>query len=241
MYTDELIAFMEAHDLVDAIRIQSPNIKIFTRMQRKPMILSRIDHWQISSDLLNNLKSAKVFPGIKSDSRIIFIELDQTSSQRGCGFWKFNSNLLHDPNYIKNITDFIQNLKIDTTQMIDKQLQWDYIKTEIRGFTLPYASRKNKERRELKRKFENTLLNIQNDLNEKMSEAKMDEYYSIKEELEKIKEIETKGAILRSKAKWSKAGEKNCKYFFNLENEMLLICILVKSDGSTSSEPKLIP
>ncbi len=64
MYTDELIAFMEAHDLVDAIRIQSPNINIFTRMQQKPMILSRFDHWLISSHL--------VFPGIKSDHSIIF-------------------------------------------------------------------------------------------------------------------------------------------------------------------------
>ncbi len=81
MYTDELIAFMEAHDLVDAIRIQSPNIKIFTHMQRKPMVLSRIDHWLISSHIVNNLKSRKVFPGIKSDHSIIFLELAQTSSQ----------------------------------------------------------------------------------------------------------------------------------------------------------------
>ncbi len=145
------------------------------------------------------------------------------------GFWKFNSNLLHDPDYIKNITDLIQNLKPDTAQMIDKQLRLDYIKTEIGGFTLPYASRKNKERRELKRKFKNTLLNIQNDLNEKMSEAKMDEYYSIKKELEKIEEIETKGAIVRSKAKLSEAGEKNSKYFLNLEKINAI-------DKSTSAE-----
>ncbi len=176
MYTDELIAFMEAHDLVDAIRIQSPNINIFTGMQWKPMVLSRIDHWLISSHLVNNLKSAKVFASIKSDHSIIFLELAQTLFQRGCEFWKFNSNLLHDPDYVRNITDLIQNLKTDTAQMIDKHLQWDYIKTEIQGLTLPYASRKNKERRELKRKFENTLLNIQNDLNEKMSE---DEWMNI--------------------------------------------------------------
>ncbi len=71
----------------------------------------------------------------------------------------------------------------------------------------------------------------------------MDEYYSIKEELEKIEEIETKGAILKSKAKWSESSEKNSKYFLNLEKRNAidkLISQLQLSDGSTSSDPKII-
>jgi len=119
VYTDELVAFMEAYDLVDAIRLQFPNRKIFTLMQRKPMVLSRIDHWLVSSHLINSLKNANVFPGIKSDHSIIFLELAQTSSQRGRGFWKFNAYLLHDPEYVKKIAELIQNLKANTTQMID--------------------------------------------------------------------------------------------------------------------------
>ena len=35
--------------------------------------------------------------------------------------------------------------------------------------------------------------------------------------LEKIIELRTKGAILRSKTKWYNEGEKNTKYFPNLE------------------------
>ena len=38
-----------------------------------------------------------------------------------------------------------------------------------------------------------------------------------KENLEKIYEYKTKGAILRSKTRWCNEGEKNSKYFFNLE------------------------
>ncbi len=74
--------------------------------------------------------------------------------ERGCGFWKFTYNLLHHPDYVKNIRDLIQNLRADTFHILDK------------------------------RKLENTLLNIQNDLHEKMFEAKMDENNSLKEELE---------------------------------------------------------
>ena len=38
----------------------------------------------------------------------------------------------------------------------------------------------------------------------------------LKEELEKIIEYRTKGAILRSKSRWYNEGEKNTKYFLNL-------------------------
>ena len=38
-----------------------------------------------------------------------------------------------------------------------------------------------------------------------------------KSELETIIEFRTKGAILRSKTKWYNEGEKNTKYFLNLE------------------------
>ena len=38
--------------------------------------------------------------------------------------------------------------------MSDKQLRWEYIKTEIRGFTLQYSSKTNKAKREFKLKLE---------------------------------------------------------------------------------------
>ena len=46
-------------------------------------------------------------------------------------------------------------------------------------------------------------------LEEKLKESRL--------ELEKIIEFRTKGAILRSKTRWYNEGEKNTKYFLNLE------------------------
>ena len=40
---------------------------------------------------------------------------------------------------------------------------------------------------------------------------------ALKFELEKIIEYRTKGAILRSRSRWYNEGEKNTKYFLNLE------------------------
>ena len=61
------------------------------------------------------------------------------------------------------------------------------------------------------------------------------------EELEKSEEIATKGAILKSKTRWSEAGEKNTKYFLNLEKRNAVdkhICQLQLLSGEITSTPK---
>ena len=56
---------------------------------------------------------------------------------------------------------------------------------------------------------------------EKPNDPKKEEVLSrlvnAKRELEEIVEYRTKGSIVRSKAKWYNDGEKNTKYFLQLE------------------------
>ena len=216
-YTKELCAFMDVYDLTDAIRFTFPDRRIFTRIQRKPPVLSRIDHWLIASHLTNCLNYVNVYPGIKSDHSIITVTVGNPVSKRGRGYWKFNSLLLQDKEYVNGINKLIESIKESTIDMVDKQLKWDYIKLEIRGYTLQYSFKKNKERKELKLKLEKDLYEIETKLESGISDINMDNYFFIKEEIGKIEEIETKGAVLRSKARWAEAGEKNTKYFLNLE------------------------
>ena len=242
-YTEELSAFLEANDLIDAIRYLNPEKKLFTRIQRSPPVLSRIDHWLISSHLCNYLKAATAHPGIKSDHSIIFMHLSDSLIKRGRGFWKFNSTLLHDLEYVQSISNLIDTLKEETSYMSDKQLRWEYIKTEIRGFTLQYSSKINKAKREFKLKLEKDLYDIECKLHDGMSESNVERYHYIKEELEKFEEQETKGAILRSKVRWAEAGEKNTKYFLNLEKKNAVdkhISQLQTSDGCILTDPKQI-
>ena len=50
-----------------------------------------------------------------------------------------------------------------------------------------------------------------------MKENIRTEFRTKKQKIEKIIAYKTQGAILRSKVKWCNEGEKNTKYFHNLE------------------------
>ena len=242
-YTKELCAFMDVYDLIDAVRFEFPDQHIFTRIQRKPPVLSRIDHWLISSHLTNCLSKVKVYPGVKSDHSIISLHIGNMKSTRGKGFWKFNSFLLQDTEYVNEMNRLIESLKENTKEMNDKQLRWDYIKLEIRGFSLKHSFKKNKERKEFKIKLEKDLYELESKLQSDFNSVNVDHYIYIKEEIEKLEAIETKGAILRSKIRWAEAGEKNSKYFLNLEKRNAIdkhIQQLELADGQITTDPTVI-
>ena len=63
-------------------------------------------------------------------------------------------------------------------------------------------------------------------------------------ELERIIEYQTKGAILRSKSRWYNEGEKNTKYFLNLEKrhckQATITQLKVSEDDSISTDKEIL-
>ena len=63
-------------------------------------------------------------------------------------------------------------------------------------------------------------------------------------ELEKIIEYKTKGAILRSKCRWHNEGEKNTKYFLNLEkrhyNKSVITQLKVSDTDCITSDNEIL-
>lgn len=150
-YTKKLMSFMETHELVDAIRIMHPKEHIFTRFQRNPTVLSRIDHWLVSDHLMIHAKETNVFPGFRSDHSIIHLNICEMKEPRGPGTWKFSSALLSDREYVANTNTLINSLIEEHGEMVDKGLQWDLIKCKIRGATITHSKRiAAKKRKEMK-------------------------------------------------------------------------------------------
>ena len=88
---------------------------------------------------------------------------------------------------------------------------------EIRSETIRYSKRKSKQSkmRESESRIEQLDAKICNDVCQDQQDLL--EYEKLKEELQGIYEVNGKGAIFRSKARWIEKGERPTKYFFNLE------------------------
>ena len=78
------------------------------------------------------------------DHSLVLLEL-KTNVQppRGPGFWKFNCSLLEDCDYTEKMARKIPQF-IERYEYLDKGLQWEMVKMEIRSFTISFQLCKNK-------------------------------------------------------------------------------------------------
>ena len=60
--------------------------------------------------MLYDVSYASIEPSVKSDHSIISVEFNvDNKSTRGRGFWKFNSSLLMDKDYVALVKDVIKD------------------------------------------------------------------------------------------------------------------------------------
>ena len=167
----------------------------------------------ISSSLTIAITNADILPGYKTDHSLITIHLASNSNPRGPGFWKLNTSFLLDSEYIELIKKTIDEVAEEyrNNDDVDAVLLWDTMKMQIRSSSLKYA----RERKAKIKSKENTLDSDISSLRKKLEEenpsnAVKSEIYNeldIKTlQLEKIAQYQTRGAILRSKARWYNTG-----------------------------------
>ena len=103
--------------------------------------------------------------------------------------------------------------------MTDKSQLWEYLKCQLRTDTILYSCNKAKYNKKVERELEQKLNIIEEKLNSNihLSEVEYLEYIRTKSDWESHINRRNNGIILRSKAKWVEEGEKNTKYFLNLE------------------------
>ena len=176
---------------------------------------SRLDYWLISSALQSQISNTNIKPAFGSDHSLLTLEIElHETPKRGKGTWKFNNQLLIDKQYVKQIRNTISMINKEV-KFDNKNLFWEYLKCQIRTDTMICAGKKAKEQRqkekELTQKIEELEHNVTSNKNEHL------EYQQLKSECESIRMNKSNGIIIRSRAKWVEYGEKNLKYFLNLE------------------------
>ena len=212
---DVVNELIEEFCLVDVWRIQNKQKKEYSwfksgRIQKA----SRIDFALVSGGLDQQISSCMYIPNIKSDHRALYLLVEISQATRGTGYWKMNTSLLVDKEFVEEMIEEIEKTKA-STQNLSPRMQWEQLKTRIKKKTIDFSKR---------RVNENNLViaELSEKLNEFQSRYPLNEEETTlcertKEDFEDKMFERTKGLIFRSKVRWYEGGEKNTKYFFALE------------------------
>ena len=206
-------------DLHDIWRVKNPTIRSFTWSQSNPLVFSRLDYWLISNSLSDNVSNVDMISAITTDHSAIKIEFQDVDDKvKGPGFWKLNCSLLNDKQYVDEINCLLPSwLQEGKQELNDPRSVWDWVKYNVKKYSRQYSMTKSQQRKaeewQLNREFQEASSVFQKN----PSQENLSTLNVLKEKMEQMYEKKVEGIIVRSRARWYEHGEKNSKYFFNLE------------------------
>ena len=72
-------------------------------------------------------------------------------------FWKFDCSFIHDELYVLKMKKYFENVINSFESDFNYQMKWEYLKYEIRRFTISFSQNKTKSMREKKLNLEKKL------------------------------------------------------------------------------------
>jgi hypothetical protein len=241
-YRKELITFIETLSLCDVWRNRNADKFNFTWHCKKTKIFCRLDFWLIGEQLINNVMKTSILPTINSDHKLIHISLKTSYQKRGPSYWKFNTSLLKDKEYVDMMENVI-NASIRNHMHDNKNLMWELIKMEIRSATISFCKYKKVTSNKYVSDLNSKLKTLHDQIcNTNASDDIIEEMLAIENELKMIENEKINGMIMRSKVKWAEDGEKSSPFFLGLEknNYINKHITQLNIDGNIITEPSLI-
>ena len=149
-------------DLCDIWRIRNPKRKRFTFRQHHStgFIQRRLDYFFISNSLQESTKTTDTLAAFSTDhSPITFSLCHLKEFPRGKGLWKFNKSLIKNENYREQMKTLIKHVlyNLDQDNIVDPQFRWEYLKYEIRKFSIHFSKGIARNKKTEKTNLENKL------------------------------------------------------------------------------------
>ena len=95
----------------------------------------RLDYWLISNDFQDDIENAQIIPSTKTDHSAISLQINNIEKQPpGPSYWKLNTSLLEDAEYIELIKNCFPEWIEEFNE--DKRLLWDLVKYKIRQVSI---------------------------------------------------------------------------------------------------------
>ena len=158
---DELEHVMRTQGLVDSFREINQTKKSYTWRKCNPSVKqARLDYILVSSDVLGNVQKVGIVPGYRTDHSAVYVDLVINQHKRGNGWFKFNTSLLKDKEYLSLMREavydvlelycvpvytrqfLIQDLGHTAQFQISHALLWEALILQLRTQTISYSINK---------------------------------------------------------------------------------------------------
>ena len=231
----KLQAIMNEWNLTDLWRVRNPTVRMYTWSRTQPnYTASRIDNILVTEGLTTMVENTTHLTGIRSDHTAVFCSVRIEQNIRGAGFWKMNTSLLTNTQFVIQMRQLIKN-KIEEYEHLESPETWELLKVKIREFAQEFAKKNVEERKAKIADISEELSDLEQKVAEIPDHIKIKRMEFLRKELHELIEENTKSIIFRSKSKWYHLGEKGTKYFLNLEKSRFnaRTCnAILKEDGN---------
>ena len=211
--------FVTNSELTDTWRVLNPNKKEFSwsRKTNNILVARRLDYIFVSDSIMTDLMECSMHSFASSDHRGVVLDLIGNEQKRGPSYWKFNNCLLKDNGFVNKINCIIDNFTSENSTM-RADLKWELLKLKIKEEAIQHS-----KLIAVKKRNEVILLHSElNRLDSDLAKNPRDEDLlrsreSVSFKIELIERDKAQSAQTRARIKWIEEGEKNTKYFLNLE------------------------
>ena len=108
---EKVLEIISLYDLIDPWReINQDKLKYTWFSSKPPRQMARLDFFLITPDLQPRLVKTDIMHGYRTDHSLIGMSLDVGLVKRGNGYWKMNTSLLYDVEYIQLVKNEIKIL-----------------------------------------------------------------------------------------------------------------------------------
>ena len=200
----------------------------FTQKHLSGFIQGRLDYIFISNAPQKLVTTTEILTPISNDHSPVLLYLSKGKEcLRSKGFWKSNSSLTKDQNYIIEMKKLIGSFCTTSKSLLNRHLKWEILKYEVRKFTRNFTKHIAKEKRQQLTSLENQLKILEKILDENDNLTK---YNVIKNDLVTIYDYITEIIRIRSK----------CDLYEHTKNSTKFFLILEKPRGAQNTIKKLI-
>ena len=142
------IDIKESLGLCDIWRVRNRKKKRYTfRRQHVTGFIQRsLDCFLVSNNLQETINRTDILTALPTDHSPIFFSLSKNIDiSRGKGLWQFNNSLCHKLDFVTELKDDLKVIcnRMSVEQTNGEQLCWEYIKYEIRKFSIRFSKEKD--------------------------------------------------------------------------------------------------